>query len=164
MTAIGSITVIERYVAVNLRFATVDIQFSTNNQSNGDTGFTAAALGWDSIYQVVFDQPAGYAIHYNYSTGAVLVRRSAVHTHALHLNHADVADGATTRVNAGTNLLGANTGADIAVAGVTGTGGAGGIVQAAQIALGENTTADISTTVVSLGTTTNTVRCFVIGR
>lgn len=49
------------------------------------------------------------------------------HTHDLLLKNAAVADGATTRVNAGTNLLGANTGSDITVAG----GGAnGGIVAA----------------------------------
>lgn len=49
------------------------------------------------------------------------------HTHALLLKNAAVADGATTRVNAGTNLLGANTGSDITVAG----GGANGGVVAA---------------------------------
>lgn len=49
------------------------------------------------------------------------------HSHALSLKNAAVADGATTRVNAGTNLLGANTGSDITVAG----GGANGGVSAA---------------------------------
>jgi hypothetical protein len=49
----------------------------------------------------------------------------AAHSHALLLKNAAVADGATTRVNAGTNLLGANTGSDITVAG----GGANGGVQ-----------------------------------
>jgi hypothetical protein len=56
---------------------------------------------------------------------------SASHTHALHLNNADVADGATTTVNAGANLLGCNTGADLSVAGVANTSGAGGIVAVA---------------------------------
>lgn len=56
-------------------------------------------------------------------TGSAL----ATHTHSLLLKNAAVADGATTRVNAGTNLLGANTGSDITVAG----GGAnGGVVLA----------------------------------
>lgn len=56
-------------------------------------------------------------------TGSAL----ATHTHNLLLKNAAVADGATTRVNAGTNLLGANTGSDITVAG----GGAnGGVVLA----------------------------------
>lgn len=47
----------------------------------------------------------------------------ASHTHALNLKNAAVADGATTRVNAGTNLLGANTGSDITVAGAGANGG-----------------------------------------
>lgn len=54
-------------------------------------------------------------------TGAAL----AAHSHALLLKDAAVVDGATTRVNAGTNLLGANTGSNITVAG----GGANGGVQ-----------------------------------
>lgn len=45
------------------------------------------------------------------------------HTHTLNLKDAAVADGATTRVNAGTNLLGANTGSDITVAGAGANGG-----------------------------------------
>ncbi len=56
-------------------------------------------------------------------TGSAL----ATHTHDLLLKNAAVADNAGTRVNAGTNLLGANTGGDLTVAG----GGAnGGIVLA----------------------------------
>lgn len=57
-------------------------------------------------------------------TGSAL----AVHGHVLHLNNADVADSAGARVNAGTNLLGANTGSDISVAAVADTTGVGGIV------------------------------------
>lgn len=56
-------------------------------------------------------------------TGSAL----GTHTHNLLLKDAAVADGATTRVNAGTNLLGANTGSDITVAG---SGANGGIVAA----------------------------------
>lgn len=55
-------------------------------------------------------------------TGSVL----STHSHILNFKNAAVSDGATTRVNAGTNLLGANTGSDIAVAG----GGANGGVAA----------------------------------
>lgn len=57
-------------------------------------------------------------------TGSAL----AAHRHTFFLNNAEVADGATTRVNAGTNLLGANTGSDISVAGVADTTGHGGVV------------------------------------
>ena len=51
----------------------------------------------------------------------------AAHSHALLLKNTAMTDGATTRVNGGTNLLGANTGSDITVAG----GGANGGVQTA---------------------------------
>lgn len=50
------------------------------------------------------------------------------HSHDLFLKNAAVSDGATTAVNAGTNLLGANTGSDITVAGGAATNG--GIVNA----------------------------------
>ena len=53
------------------------------------------------------------------------------HSHALSLKNAAVADGATTRVNAGTNLLGANTGSDISVAGGGANGGVASSVLAA---------------------------------
>lgn len=56
-------------------------------------------------------------------TGSAL----ASHTHDLLLKNAAVADGATTRVNAGANLLGSNTGGDLTV---TGGGANGGIVLA----------------------------------
>lgn len=52
-------------------------------------------------------------------TGSAL----ANHTHTFNLKNAAVADGATTRVNAGTNLIGANTGSDIAIAGAGANGG-----------------------------------------
>lgn len=66
--------------------------------------------------------PAG-TINAQTFTGSAL----ANHTHNLLLKNAAVADGATTRVNAGTNLLGANTGSDITV---TGAGANGGVVNA----------------------------------
>lgn len=47
------------------------------------------------------------------------------HVHDILLKNAAVADGATTRVNAGANLLGANTGGDLTV---TGGGANGGVV------------------------------------
>lgn len=49
------------------------------------------------------------------------------HTHDLLLKNAAVSDGATTRVNAGANLLGANTGGDLTI---TGAGANGGVVNA----------------------------------
>lgn len=63
------------------------------------------------------------------TVGALTFTGSALgtHTHNLLLKNAAVSDGATTRVNAGSNLLGANTGSDITV---TGSGANGGIVAA----------------------------------
>lgn len=52
-------------------------------------------------------------------TGTVLGN----HNHTLNLKNAAVSDGATTSVNAGTNLLGANTGSDITIAGGGANGG-----------------------------------------
>lgn len=49
------------------------------------------------------------------------------HAHDLLLKNAAVSDGATTRVNAGANLLGANTGGDLTV---TGAGANGGVQNA----------------------------------
>ncbi len=56
-------------------------------------------------------------------TGSAL----AAHTHDILLKNAAVADNASSRVNAGANLLGANTGGDLTV---TGGGANGGIVTA----------------------------------
>jgi hypothetical protein len=74
----------------------------------------------------------GYLYKYDRTNNKIRVYQSAAstHTHNLHLNNADVVDGATTRVNAGADLLGANTGADLLITGVADTSGAGGIVQA----------------------------------
>ncbi len=63
---------------------------------------------------------------------------AGTHTHNLSLVNAAVADGSTTRVNAGTNLLGANTGSNITV---TGGGANGGIVNNSPAAGTEVTTA-----------------------
>jgi len=60
------------------------------------------------------------------------------HGHVLHLAEADVVDGATTRVNAATNLIGANSGADIEIAGVADDTGGGGIIDAAAAVSGSS--------------------------
>lgn len=62
--------------------------------------------------------PAG-TINAQTFTGSAL----ANHTHTLNLKNAAVTDDASTRVNAGTNLLGANTGSDITIAGAGANGG-----------------------------------------
>lgn len=74
----------------------------------------------------------GYELYQNFETQKVMILQTAgftpagtiaAHSHTLNFKNAAVADGATTRVNAGTNLLGANTGSDIAVAGAGANGG-----------------------------------------
>lgn len=79
----------------------------------------------------------GYILGFNRTTGKFKAYYRPAHSHTLFLDNADVADSAGARVNAGTNLLGANTGSDISIAGVADTSGDGGIVQAAAGALTE---------------------------
>jgi len=75
---------------------------------------------------------SGYVWKYDYENNKLRAYQSAAasHGHTLFLNNADVADSAGARVNAGTNLLGANTGSDVSIAGVANTSGSGGIVNA----------------------------------
>lgn len=80
---------------------------------------------------------SGYEWSYDRANEKLVAIQSPAHSHALLLKNAAVADGATTRVNAGTNLLGANTGSDITVAG----GGANGGVQASSAAAGSQPSA-----------------------
>lgn len=98
---------------------------------------TPAQLGLGTIYSFVIDPAGGYIFEYVASTGKVKAYTPGgitAHTHDLFFNNAEVADGATTRVNIGSNLLGANTGADVTVTGVADTTGHGGIVQAGAVA------------------------------
>jgi hypothetical protein len=93
---------------------------------------TAAEVGLRGTIFMILFQVAGLHVSYNPATGKVMCWNGiSAHTHDLLLKNAAVADGATTRVNAGTNLLGANTGADLTV---TGGGANGGIVVNAAVA------------------------------
>jgi hypothetical protein len=87
---------------------------------------TAAQFGFKTQLYGIFFQVPGLNATYNLASGKVQCWVGVpAHTHDLLLKNAAVADGATTRVNAGANLLGANTGGNLTVAG----GGAnGGIV------------------------------------
>lgn len=93
---------------------------SSNIGSNGGAWVLVQFLG--EVASITNFTPAG-TINAQTFTGSAL----ATHTHNLLLKNAAVADGATTRVNAGSNLLGANTGGDLTV---TGGGANGGIVLA----------------------------------
>lgn len=74
----------------------------------------------------------GYSYKFDATNNKIRIWQAPAqsHNHTLFLNDAEVADGATTRVNAGTNLLGAGTGSDVSIAGVANTAGHGGIVTA----------------------------------
>ena len=75
---------------------------------------------------IVVDQgTSGYKFQYDQSAEKLVVVQAPVQTHAhdLFIRDNTIADGATTRINAGTNALSANTGANITVAGNTTTGG-----------------------------------------
>lgn len=148
-----TLTVQNRGIVGDLRYATVDVAFSNSYATGGDTGLTAAALGWDSVVLALITPTGGYSLDYVYASGNVIAY--GTHTHALHFDNADVADGATTRINAGTNLLGANTGSDLAVAGVANTTGDGGIVDGGPTQVRNAT---------NLSTSLASVRCLLFGR
>lgn len=130
-----------------------DITFDSTYPSGGETVDLSAY--YQTIESVMVTEYSAFGsgvvfdidkTNYGVGTFTIEVNVSAAHTHILYLANAAVADGATTRVNAGTNLLGANTSANISVAGIAAaSGAAGGIVTAAQSNLAENTTADIAT-------------------
>lgn len=141
-----TISVVRRTVFGNMRVVTADLTFDNSYPTNGEP-FVAADVGLTALDLVLHNTSVGgFLVDYDYTNRAFLVRQGVAnhshastgltitahgaHTHNLHLNNADVADGATTRINAGNDLLGANTGADLLVTGVTGVGGVGGIVQA----------------------------------
>lgn len=104
------------------------------------TGGIAVAKGdfdfWVSLAELRVDPVSGYTFVWDKTNAKVLAYTPAAHTHDLLLKNADVVDGATTRVNAGANLLGANTGASVTVtgqiAGASAHGGVLGIAAGAQ--------------------------------
>ncbi len=83
-------------------------------------------------------------------TGSAL----GTHTHNLLLKNAAVADGATTRVNADTGVLGANTGGDLTI---VGSGANGGIV-AASAGTPAGTIANVTAYAAAAPTTASIVR------
>lgn len=83
-------------------------------------GFPTIVATFNFIDQSSAD---GFVYKYDSVNQKLRIYQMAAHAHPLVLKNAAVADGATTRVNAGTNLLGANTGSDITVAGAGANGG-----------------------------------------
>jgi hypothetical protein len=93
---------------------------------------TKGKLGCPNIVEslkVVDQGTSGYVFQYDQSEEKLVVMRAPAqtHTHDLFYRDAAVADGATTRVNIGTNAMGANTGSNITVAGAA-SGVNGGVV------------------------------------
>lgn len=93
---------------------------------------------------IVDQGTSGYKFSYDSTNAKLIVTHSGAHTHDLLLKNAAVVDGATTRVNAGANLLGANTGGDLTVTGAGANGGVvnttiGALVEATGVALAAQT-------------------------
>lgn len=100
--------------------------------ATGGVPLTKGKLGCPNVIEsmaVVAQASSGYQFSYIDSSGNLLVMQAPAqtHSHTLTLKNAAVSDGATTRVNAGSNLLGANTGGDLTIAG---NGANGGIANA----------------------------------
>lgn len=66
---------------------------------------------------------SSYGFSYDKVNQKLVMFAVGAHAHDVLLKNAAVADGATTRVNAGANLLGANTGSDVTVVGAGANGG-----------------------------------------
>lgn len=95
---------------------------------------TKAKLGCPNVIEslvIVAKGTSGYQFSYIAATEKLLLMQAPLqtHTHDLLLKNAAVADGASARVNAGANLLGANTGGDLTI---TGGGANGGVVSTSQ--------------------------------
>lgn len=89
---------------------------------------TKGKLGCPTIIEsmaIVDKGVSGYSFMYDQSAEKIVMFQAPAQTHAHNLFIRDntLADGATTRINAGANVLSANTGANITVTGNTTTGG-----------------------------------------
>jgi hypothetical protein len=124
----------------------------------GGVPISKGVLGCPNVIEslTVYDSgTSGYKWSYDAANEKLVAMQAPAqtHSHDLTLKNAAVADSAGSRVNAGTNLLGANTGSDITVAG----GGANGGVASATLAaaaLGQPSTVAIAAQV---------LKCEVIG-
>lgn len=99
---------------------------------------------------VALQSAAGSAVGSHTHVQDAHTHTQTAHTHDILLKNAAVADGASARVNAGANLLGANTGSDLTI---TGAGANGGVVNATAVnanATATNQAATISFNAVGL--------------
>jgi len=101
----------------------------------GGVPISKGKLGCPTIIEslkIVDKGTSGYSFSYDQSAEKIVMIQAPAqtHSHDLLLKDSAVADGATTRVNGDTNLLGTNAGGDVTVAG----GGANGGVQSETLA------------------------------
>lgn len=130
-----TVTILKARRNNGFRYNKVSIAFGDGSKTYpaGGIPLNIGAFGCPVVLEslIVFDSVgSGFEAQYDSTNKKLRLFQSGAHSHALLLKNGAVADGATTRVNAGTNLLGANTGSDITVAG----GGANGGVQSAAAA------------------------------
>ena len=133
----GALTIVvnNRGVVGDLRYAEVSATFSSSYATGGDTGLTAAALGWDSVLVgIVTSLDDGFTFAYNVATGVLQAFRIGLAADA--------------------GIAGANDTimATASVLGISGTG------TAFQQALAEVTNTN------DLSTTPGAVRLFLLGR
>lgn len=130
----------------------------------GGVPVSLGALGCPNVIEslTIYDKgTSGYSWSYDKTNKKLVAIQgaagsTATHTHDLLLKNAAVADGATTRVNAGANLLGANTGSDVTV---TGGGANGGVVLAAALTIAAAAGSQPSTVAIAA----QTLKCEIIG-
>ena len=129
-----TVTIERREIVGKLRRNRVKIQFGDSSltiPSGGVPMPAASAFGMKQRldYLTVYDSNDASGIMWKYDATNNKLRAwvapAQTHTHNLLLKNAAVADSAGARVNAGANLLGANTGGDLTV---TGGGANGGVV------------------------------------
>lgn len=92
----------------------------------GGVPLLPGSLGCPNVIDsFVVDDNGGSIYEFSFvkSTNALKLFGNGTHAHSFLLKNAVVADGATTSVNAGANLLGANTGSDITIAANNANGG-----------------------------------------
>ena len=127
-----------------IRTFTLTFGNSTLTYGAGGVPVTLGSLGCPNAIDslTVFDKGTSvYEWSYDRTNKKLVAFQSPSHTHNLLLKNAAVADSAGARVNAGANLLGANTGGDLTV---TGGGANGGVVAVTAGGLSEPSTVAIA--------------------
>lgn len=130
-------------------FATLAFGDGSKTYPSGGIPITLGSLGLPNVIkemQFIDMGTAGYFASYDLANNKLRLFTGGSHSHSLSLKNAAVADGATTRVNAGTNLLGANTGSDISIAGGGANGGIASASAGVMVELTGGSTAVAATT------------------